>query len=46
MNAATTRRRSGSICCAGQAAQANYANTAAISYYRRVLPLLPVRERR
>jgi predicted ATPase/class 3 adenylate cyclase len=30
---------------AGQAAQANYANTAAISYYRRVLPLLPVRER-
>jgi predicted ATPase/class 3 adenylate cyclase len=30
---------------AGQAAQANYANSAAISYYRRVLPLLPMRER-
>ena len=29
---------------AGEAAQANYANTAAIDYYRRVLSLLPVSE--
>jgi predicted ATPase/class 3 adenylate cyclase len=29
---------------AGEAAQANYANEAAISYYQRVLPLLPIEE--
>ena len=33
------------LCKAGEAAQADYANEAAIDYYQRVLPLLPAEEK-